>query len=561
MLVAGSNRMTFTNASFHNCCLVVDQGASVSCVDTSFSMHGSNSKSVSIVVRGEGSRVTLNRCRIDGGLQSADISLGASLHANQLTCTGTRLGFQVSDASSRLELRNSTITGTSSAGRFLSGMLTGSQNSGASVLASSRSHCHIEGCTISSGGVHANDACLQLHNSRVSNCQHSCCTLTACIGAQIENCVFEESSNTGLIVSGGAGVCEVRDCSFVGHVSCGVVASSNAQVELHACRTESNGIGYKACYGSRVVATDCRSLLDYTGFCADGTGSTLCVANGTVQNCKNVGVIVSEGEAELQDSTIQGPHGMYAVFAKVSVRRCAFIASDSDALIKTGVAVMEGTSLVAEEMICSGFAWVGVHVQGDGSNAELSRCEMRYSSGAVCSRNGAACTLNECKLGGWMQSCHVVGVGSSLILHSSSLEVCRPQCDVGECLTVGSAAACGGAHMELHDCELRSEGQHGVVGMDEGTSVLMTGGAIEGGTDAGVSAVESAVVVMQRVNVTSRGVSFVSASRGQLHLSECVCHEGKPYCSEAGGEIFCNECVPKDKSLESLALNPGSFFS
>lgn len=451
MLVAGNNtRVAISDVSFHNSCLVVDQGAHVTLLDSSF-MQDSNSKSISIVVQGEGSRITLNQCTIDGGHQAADISQGATLHGKKVTSTNTTLGFQVADRCSRLELHESVIRCQSPSSEHPSGAPAGAVMScangfpGATIRACSGSECYLHGCNISEGTVYASDAMIQLHNSRVANCLGGCCCLKSCVSAHFENCVLEESCNAGLAMSGGCQAFVVRNCSFLGHASAGVVASCSAEVKLHSCRSEGNALGYKTCLGANMEAESCKSLKDSIGFSADGTGSSLLLVSCIVDDCANVGVIVCNAEAELESCTVEGSHGMYTVGSKVAVRRCLFIGTQSNAVIKTGVAVMEGASFDAQETVCTGFAWMGVHVQGTGSTADLTRCELSESAGAVCSRSGAQCTLNECKLGGWMQSSHVVGRGSSLVMHRSILKVCRPAWDLGECLTAGSAAACAGA--------------------------------------------------------------------------------------------------------------------
>ena len=287
MVVRGTDtRLSISNSNFHNSSLLVEQGAQVTLLDTSFNTLGDDCKPFSIIVRGEGSRVTLNNCAINGGPRAASISNGASMHARRLTCTGTEQAIQVSGLHSRLELRESVLIGTAPANEAAEGGLeTAWQGCGAAVVATNSSMCHVEGCQLSRGGVYASECAeFKLLECKISNCGFGCCVAHACSAAHIEHCAFEKSCGAALVVSGGGDAVAVRGCTFVEHRQWGLVATTGARVKAHACASGSCGDGYQSTNGATLNATECISTSDSTGFCVEGTGSKLTLLKCSAHN-------------------------------------------------------------------------------------------------------------------------------------------------------------------------------------------------------------------------------------------------------------------------------------
>jgi hypothetical protein len=548
ILVAGTNsRVTISNASLRNCCLVVEKGAHATLLNTSFTMHGEDSKNIGVVVRGDGSRVTLNECSFIDCRQVGEVSLGATLAGRSLRCHGGGMGFHVSDSSSRLELRDCTISGTSPA-TGTSARHAGDVNTGAGVLATLQAECILERCDFWGGGIHASDASIHLNDNRIVNCYKYCCSLKSCTSARVEECMFEGSSDTGLIVSNCPDAV-VKKCSFAGHVSFGLKASENAQVVLTECNTGSCDVGYKVCQGSHAVITGCSSSQDGTGFSIEGEDSSALIASSEVTQCSNTSVLIMDAEAELEECRLEGYHGIYAIGSVVSVRSSVLVGIHAPSLVNTGFVVIDGTSVTVQDTLFTGYEWMGVHVQGTNSSAELRGCDISGCLGAVCSREGGRLVAHDCKLGAWIQSSHVIGKDTFLELHSCVLKVGQPELDPAECFIVGNAAASSGGHMAIHNCHTISSGKLGILGVGEGTTVFVSGGTVQGRGVVGVSALEGAVIEVARLVVsTPLGTSFRTCQNGQLYLSECVSEQGEPYCDDEGGVIVCDSCFPEDTS-------------
>ena len=232
---------------FHNCCLVVTGGASVTLEKCQFNMNKRRGVGISVYVAGPGSTVTLKNSSITGGLQGALVKAGACLCVEGTSCVGTKwLGLEVQGASSGLFVSSSRIHGACTVASFEPMV----QSYG--VLAGCGSACSVEGGTITAFhvGCVVMDSHVFMKQNVFEGCQYECCRVLGFLTAEFVACKFNGSQErTGLHILESAslkapGPATVVACEFIGNKGSGITASGAVCIDIEGCRAEQNLTGY-----------------------------------------------------------------------------------------------------------------------------------------------------------------------------------------------------------------------------------------------------------------------------------------------------------------------------
>jgi Right handed beta helix region len=409
----------FKNVHFQDTCLWVQSGASVSLADCQFTMAEGASTGVSLL--SSDGTVTAHNCAIQCDRQAVYIAGSkGSLHAEQLTCTGSARGILLCDKS-QLILSSSVLHGLPGEGSI-------------GLVALSGASCVVDDSKISGYdlGLMACQCKVDMQGCTLGNRLQSC-LLCECSVATFDGCTFT-GSKSGMVVTGDmTGSCEVRNCSFIDKAETAIVVKDDAHVNLSSCRIECSYCCLFVHLKGRATVTGCT------------VRNLPLISEDDLERCALVRVRTG-GCIAFQDTDIEAQHGQPGVAvadhaSEVQLARCNISSASGCA-----VAAKQYASCIVHDSTLKGAVTCFVVDRGSAMRVYDSYLDGE-DSGAL-AHDGASLELHDCRIVCRNQdiamqgALEVSGQGCSAVMTGGLIEGAK----VAVAVRDGGVTECRGVH-------------------------------------------------------------------------------------------------------------------